>query len=354
MGSSLVLQLLTPYNRHNASAVTLISSCIKLLPKVKNLACFDSGFHHTLPDAVKTYVVDQKVAREKGLRKYGFHGASYKYITRTVAKYLNKDSSDTSIIALHLGSGASACAIRDGQSIDTTMGLTPVSGLPGATRSGDIDPSLIFHFTSDASKLSPSSTKDLHISTAEDILNKQSGWKALTGTTDFAKIARTDAPASHQLALDIFVDRIVGYIGNYYVKLDGQVDALVFAGGIGEKSALLRKRVVQKCACLGFTIDDSKNDSVGDASVVEISSSSGSKMKTLVCVTDEEVSPSTPLSTPDLTSFPSMRWHTAVSLTFANRDALSRVCGFNLGVASYSRRGDLIQISERSSPITPS
>lgn len=264
--------------------------CFKQLPKVQNIACFDTVFHHTLPDHVKTYAIDQKIAKEKGLRKYGFHGISYSYILRAVSNHLGKEPSGTSIIALHLGSGASVCAIKDGKSADTSMGLTPVSGLPGGSRSGDVDPSLIFHYTSEASKLSPSSTKELHISTAEDILNKRSGWKALTGTTDFSKIAVENAPDSHKLAFNIFVDRIVGYVGNYFVKLGGQVDALVFAGGIGEKSAFLRSRVVEKCICLGFTIDEDKNNQPGQARVVEIGKDS--KLRTLICQTDEEVSKS--------------------------------------------------------------
>ena len=275
-------------HRHNASSVAILQVCFKELPKVQNIACFDSVFHHTLPDYVKTYAIDQEIAKEKGLRKYGFHGISYSYILRTVTSHLRKTRSQTSIIALHLGSGASACAIKNGRSLDTTMGLTPVSGLPGGSRSGDIDPSLVFHYTSEAAKLSPSSTKELHISQAEDILNKQSGWKALTGTTDFSKIANENAPDSHKLALDIFVDRIVGYVGNYFVKLDGQVDALVFSGGIGEKSALLRKRVVEKCSCLGFTIDEAKNSQPVEADVVDIGKDG--KLRTLICKTDEEVS----------------------------------------------------------------
>lgn len=267
-----------------------MTACHEDLPKVVNVACFDSGFHHTMPDYVKTYAIDQKIAKEKGLRKYGFHGLSYKYITRRVAEHLGKPQSDLNLIALHLGSGASACAIKNGQSIDTTMGLTPVSGLPGGSRSGDIDPSLVFHYTSDASALSPSSTKDLHISTAEDILNRRSGWLALTGTSDFSKIADPNAPETHQLAFNIFVDRVVGYIGNYYVKLEGRVDALVFAGGIGEKSAYLRKVVTQKVACLGFTLDDEKNQGAADGSDVVDIGSGGNAPRTIVCETDEDVS----------------------------------------------------------------
>ena len=264
-----------------------MKACHERLPKVTNVACFDSAFHRSLPEHVRSYAIDQKVAKEKGLRKYGFHGLSYSYIIRQTAVFLNKDASQTNIIALHLGSGASACAVKNGKSIDTTMGLTPVSGLPGGTRSGDIDPSLIFHYTSDVSKLSPASTKDLHISTAEEILNKNSGWKALTGTSDFAEIAKPDAPDTHKLAMNIFVDRIAGYIGSYYVKLGGKVDAIVFAGGIGEKSAYLRQLVVQQCACLGFTIDGEANEQYqGGEKVTDIGTSQ--QVRTLVCETDED------------------------------------------------------------------
>lgn len=263
---------------------------MKQLPNVKNVACFDSAFHQSMPDYVQTYAISQTVAQKKGLRKYGFHGISYAYITRTVAAHFQKRPSDLNIIALHLGSGASACAIKNGLSIDTSMGLTPLSGLPGGSRSGDIDPCLIFHYTSSASKMSSSSTADLHISQAEEILNKESGWKGLTGTTDFSKIADPNAPESHKLAFSIFLDRIVGYVGSYFVKLDGKVDALVFSGGIGERSVRLREMVIQKCSSLGFVLDRQRNDNPDQARVVEIGQ--GSNSNTLICRTDEEVSSS--------------------------------------------------------------
>lgn len=271
---------------HNAPAVSLMQACQQQLPETVNVACFDSAFHHTMPEAVKTYMIDQTIAKKKGLRKYGFHGLSYSYITKACAEYLGKPRDQLNVIALHLGSGASMCAIKDGKSLDTTMGLTPVSGLPGSSRSGDIDPALIFHYTSDAAKLSPSSTKELHISTAEEILNKKSGWKALTGTGDFAEIAVSNAAAEKKLALDIFVDRIVGYVGSYYVKLGGQVDALVFAGGIGEKSALLRRMIVDRVSCLGFAIDDARNNNIEDNPVFVIGE--WDNKRTLVCQTDED------------------------------------------------------------------
>ncbi|KAI1325266.1 acetate kinase [Xylariaceae sp. FL0255] len=285
---------------HNAPALKIVRSCIAELPKTTNIACFDSQFHvSSIPEHVRTYVIDPDVAGRKGLRKYGFHGISYAFITRSVAEFLGKRGKQgggdaVNIIALHLGSGASACVIKNGKSWDTSMGLTPVAGLPGATRSGNVDPSLVFHYTSEADKLSPSSTKDLHISRAEEILNKESGWKALTGTTNFGEIvSKRDSDERCKLAFDLFIDRICGYIGAYYVSLGGKVDALVFAGGIGEKSDVLRAAVVEKVSCLGFTLDERANGrempDAGDV-VMDISGEGegNGTHKTLVVRTDEQ------------------------------------------------------------------
>ena len=125
---------------HNAAALAIVKSCTKALPKAKNIAFFDSSFHSTIPEAVRTYAIDPKIAKRNKLRKYGFHGISYQFITRKVAEFLGKEAGETNIIALHLGSGASACAVKRGESVDNSMGLTPLAGLPGATRSGSVDP----------------------------------------------------------------------------------------------------------------------------------------------------------------------------------------------------------------------
>jgi len=125
---------------HNSSALAIIRACTTALPKAKNIAYFDSSFHSTIPEAIRTYPIDPEIAKKNKLRKYGFHGISYAFITRSVADYLNQPESETSIIALHLGSGASACAVHNGKSLDNSMGLTPLAGLPGATRSGSVDP----------------------------------------------------------------------------------------------------------------------------------------------------------------------------------------------------------------------
>ncbi|EPE35549.1 Actin-like ATPase [Glarea lozoyensis ATCC 20868] len=271
---------------HNSSALEIVRFCISDLPHTRNIAVFDSQFHHTIPEHIRTYPINQEIARKNKLRKYGFHGISYSFITRSVAEFLGKDIGKTSLIILHLGSGASACAVKDGKSWDTSMGLTPLAGLPGATRSGSVDPSLVFHYASDVGKLSPASTSSLHISRAEEILNKESGWKSLTGTTNFGTIA-SSSERSHKLAFDILVDRICSYIGSYYVTLHGNVDALVFAGGIGEKSSKLRKRVTEDVGCLGFTIDEEENDKEISGIVQDVGARDA-RHRTLVCATDEQ------------------------------------------------------------------
>ncbi|KAL1583219.1 hypothetical protein WHR41_07949 [Cladosporium halotolerans] len=275
---------------HNAGALEIVKAVHASVPKASNIAFFDSAFHASIPAPARTYMIDPAKAQQNKLRKYGFHGLSYAYIARTVASHLQKPQEDLNIIALHLGSGASACAIRNGKSLDTTMGLTPLSGLPGATRSGDVDPSLIFHFTHDAGQPSPGSSKELHVTRAEEILNKESGWKALAGTTDFgevsAKAEKGDEMA--KLAFEVFVDRLVGYVGSYFVKLEGKVDALVFAGGIGEHGVQLREAVGRKVQCLGFEVDGAKNGKVGKEVVEEISKEGGEGKKVLVCKTDEQ------------------------------------------------------------------
>jgi acetate kinase len=172
------------------------------------------------------------------------------------------------------------------------MGLTPLSGLPGATRSGDVDPSLIFHFTHDAGQPSPGSSKELHVTRAEEILNKESGWKALTGTTDFGAVSEKASKGDEaaKLAFDIFVGRLAAFVGSYFVSLGGDVDALVFAGGIGEHGVALREAVCQKVKCLGFELDQGKNGKLGDEIVQDVGRSHGQAQgkRILVCKTDEQ------------------------------------------------------------------
>ncbi|TDL14276.1 acetate kinase [Rickenella mellea] len=281
---------------HNGAALTVIKACLKILPASNSIAYFDSSFHATIPAHISTYLIDTEIAKQKNLKKYGFHGLSYEFILRTVAQHLSKPISETNLIVMHLGAGASVCVIKDGKSLDTSMGLTPVDGLPGATRSGAIDPSLIFHYTSAAGKISHSATGSVHVTEAEDILNRRSGWEAVAGTTDFGEIVHGAFlhPPLHkyQLAFDIFVDRIINYLGSYFLKLGGSahLDALVFSGGIGERSKELRASVIERCECLGFKLDARANQNVNKAvgNILEIGKSEGGA-KVLVCNTDEQL-----------------------------------------------------------------
>lgn len=338
--------------RHNGAALSVIRAAVEALPKADSIAYFDTAFHATIPAHISTYMLDQDIAKKRGLRKYGFHGLSCTfsspfilrsfargvltgretdaYILRTISQHLSLPPSQTNLIVLHLGSGASVCAIQNGQSLDTSMGLTPVSGLPGATRAGDIDGSAIFHYLArngdgsgsgndtdedDVGRMSHEKLQgvEVHVTRAEEILNKQSGWKSLTGTTDFGTIVkRRNAALGKErekeeekdgeedlatLAYDIFVDRLLTFVGSYYVKLGGRVDALVFAGGIGERSVEVRESVVRGAACLGFEIDQEKNQGVSkvrkeggeSVKVVNVSGGGGDGKKVLVCWTDEQV-----------------------------------------------------------------
>ncbi|CDO71825.1 hypothetical protein BN946_scf184939.g49 [Trametes cinnabarina] len=292
---------------HNGGALSVMKACIAELPNANSIAYFDTSFHRTMPQHIAMYAIRQDVAKKRGLKKYGFHGLSYAYILRAVSSFLEKEPSQTSLIVMHLGSGASMCAIKNGKSLDTTMGLTPVSGLPGATRSGAIDPSLIFHYTNRAGRISHdrSMAVDVHVTQAEEILNKRSGWAALTGTTDFGTIVKemkavearraageevNEEEGKWKIAFDLFLDRIVGYLGAYYVKLGGEVDALVFAGGIGEKSVELREAVVESVRCLGFALDEKANQEVDsrDGAVVDVGKLKELR-RVLVCRTDEQL-----------------------------------------------------------------
>ena len=172
------------------------------------------------------------------------------------------------------------------------MGLTPVSGLPGATRSGSIDPTLIFHYTHGAAKISHDENlaTPVGITEAEYILNKKSGWQALAGTSDFGEIIqKKDRDEGARLAYDLFVDRILDMIGAYWLKLGGKVDALVFSGGIGEKGKELRRRVIEQCACLGLVIDRTRNEAVDDQEDEVVEIGKDDQRKVLVCRTDEQV-----------------------------------------------------------------
>ncbi|CAG8433024.1 6321_t:CDS:2 [Ambispora gerdemannii] len=258
---------------HNHTSVLIIRKCLDSLPTAKNYIFFDTIFHRTLPKEVYTYALPYEKCQLRRIRKYGFHGLSHSYVTQCASAYLGVDwkSEEVRFISLHLGSGASVCAVRGGKSIDTSMGLTPLEGLPGITRAGTVDPCAIFHL-SDLAKSGVESRhptdRKFHLTEAESILNHDSGIKGICGISNFAEITKiiNDKERNNEkferakLAFDLFVDRILHFIGAYYVTLEGKVTGLLFTGGIGEHCWEIRETVCERLKCLGVgELDKEKN-----------------------------------------------------------------------------------------------
>nr|WPS94677.1 acetate kinase [Naematelia aurantialba] len=284
---------------HNHHAVLAVRACLNALPDHTSLLLFDTLFHQTIPPETYTYALpppDQEIVMP--LRKYGFHGLSYASIVHSLAEHLQKRPEDVNVVVAHLGSGASSCCIRGGKSIDTSMGLTPLEGLIGGTRSGTVDPTAIFHHTKDPG--ADAGIEGLEVSQAEAVLNKKSGLLALAGTTNMGTILKRIADplscssAEHYaavLAYGVFLDRLMGYVSQYMFKLlasvpKGDIDGIVFSGGIGEKAVQLRKDVLEKFGWLGAEIDEQRNQSA-KGEVREITKD-GSAVRGWVVETDEE------------------------------------------------------------------
>ncbi|KAH7105202.1 acetate kinase [Auriculariales sp. MPI-PUGE-AT-0066] len=284
---------------HNHRAVTTVHSCLQHLPNSKQVLLFDTLFHSTIPPHIYTYPLEPpKEEPAIPLRKYGMHGLSYASILHDVAAFLQKPESECNLVVAHLGSGASVCMIRNGKSVDTSMGVSPLEGLPGGTRSGSVDPVLIFHHTPNAGALVEQGGGK--VTKAELVMNKQGGLQALAGTSDFGQIlARLDkSPPDEkaELAYGVFADRVLNFVGSYTLKLlgapkasDARMDALVFSGGIGERGARLRKDVGGYLRAFGGEVDDARNESkASESGSVKKISSEKSKIGILVCETDEE------------------------------------------------------------------
>jgi acetate kinase len=236
---------------HNPANLLGIQEAMQLANGVPQVAVFDTAFHQSLPEYAYRYALPAKLYSEHGVRRYGFHGTSHRYVAKAAAKFLGKKLSDTNLITLHLGNGASISAIENGLSVDTSMGMTPLEGLVMGTRSGDIDPAIHFYLHR---KLNMSSDD------IERLLNKDSGFKGICGENDMRavhKLADAGDDAA-KLALEIYAYRIKKYIGAYYAVLN-HVDALVFTGGIGENDAWLREKCCENLYLLGIAIDSTKN-----------------------------------------------------------------------------------------------
>lgn len=257
---------------HNPPNLQGIYACKELLPDIKQIAVFDTAFHHTLPKKAYLYGIPYKYYEKYGIRKYGFHGTSHKYVANKVNEIAKRS---LKIISCHLGNGSSITAIKNMKSIDTTMGFTPLQGLIMGTRSGDIDAEIVKFLMQ---------KEGADVDKVLWILNHKSGLKGICGDSDVRKIyERTkDDDEQAQLALDMFVYRIVHYIGAYNTLLKG-ADAIVFTAGIGENARFVREKVCSMLSSLGVEIDSIKNDNNE-----QIISNSTSKIKVFVIPTNEE------------------------------------------------------------------
>lgn len=263
---------------HNPGNLACIEVIEEILPGVPAVAVFDTGFHTTMPNYAYTYAIPQEYSKKYSLRRYGFHGISHKYVSKTAAKFLGKDKFTG--ICCHLGNGCSITAIKDGKCIDTTMGLTPLEGLLMGTRCGDIDASLPL-FLMEQEGISPSDMSD--------ILNKKSGLKALTGSNDMRDVESMCEKGDENaiLANNMFNYRVIKYIGAYLAVLGGKIDGILFTGGIGENSPLNRAPICQAFEAFGLELDEEKNK-VRSGEPREITKA-GSKIKALVVPTNEEL-----------------------------------------------------------------
>ncbi|GAA5921482.1 hypothetical protein JCM1841_005478 [Sporobolomyces salmonicolor] len=294
---------------HNHHAMLIVKTCLQSLPSATSVLCFDTLFHRSIPLYRRTYALSTPTHKTPvPLIKYGFHGLSYGSIVRQMAGELGKKVEDVNLVIAHLGSGGSCCLIQGGESRSTSMGLTPLEGLPGGTRSGTVDPSLIFHHTPDCSGTVKWSGRD--ITKGEYVLNKESGFRALCGTSNFGTItarafphSEGDAEASNEelqsarLTYALYVDRLLAYLSPYLVALfsspapHNTLDGLVFSGGIGEKASKLREDVlnhfkwVEELAATGGGVDKERNEKgKGRREITK----EGSKVRAWVVETNEE------------------------------------------------------------------
>jgi acetate kinase len=236
---------------HNPANVQGVEVARELLSDVPHVAGFDTAFFQALPPAAYTYALDRDVAREHGVRRYGFHGTSHQYVAGKAARVLGRRVQDLNTIVLHLGNGASASAVRGGVPVDTSMGLTPLEGLVMGTRSGDVDPAVVFHLARNAG---------LGIDELDTLLNKSSGIKGLSGENDMRQLRRLieEGDEDAALAFDVYVHRLKKYVGAYLALL-GRVDVVAFTAGVGENDARVRAAVCSGLEGLGIAVDDARN-----------------------------------------------------------------------------------------------
>jgi len=265
---------------HNPANLAGIEIAREMFPEAAQAAVFDTAFHQTMPPRAYRYALPNALYEEQHIRVYGFHGTSHRYVSNMAIAHLGKPAAETNLISLHLGNGASMTAVAGGKSIDTTMGFSPLPGLIMGTRSGDIDPAVIFYL---------SERLGMSVPEIDRLLNKQSGLLGLTGANDARDIqARSEAgDAAAALALEMYAYRIKKYIGAYTAVL-GRVDAIIFTAGVGQNSPAVRQLVCANLEPLGIALDEAKNAAGVTGTVSEIQKENG-RVKILIIPTNEEL-----------------------------------------------------------------
>lgn len=265
---------------HNPTEVALMEAAQHALPGAPNVAVFDTAFHRTLPEVAWRCALPTELADRLGLRRYGFHGISHQYVSERLLECLKRTAPGTRLVTCHLGSGASVCAVWDGLSVDTSMGMTPLQGLVMGTRSGDIDPGLLLYLME---------SEQMPAGALGDLLNHKSGLLGLSGRSSDVRELEQAAQAGDAralLALEIFAYQACKYVGAYAAALEG-LDAIAFTGGIGEHSSGMRRRICRRLAFLGLRLDDARNDDAGHGLPVRISADDAF-LPAWVIPTDEE------------------------------------------------------------------
>ena len=265
---------------HNPANLIGINACRELMPGVPMVAVFDTAFHQTMPSKAYMYGLPYEYYEKYKVRRYGFHGTSHSFVSKRVAELVGKAYDETKTIVCHLGNGASICAVENGKSVDTSMGLTPLEGLVMGTRSGDIDPAIMEFLAK---------KENLDIAGLMNVLNKKSGVYGLSNnlSSDFRDLSEAAADGNEiaELALDVFAYRVAKYVGSYIAAMNG-VDNIVFTAGIGENSAIVRTMVCKYLGYLGIEIDEELNGKRGQEIII---STPESKVKVLVVPTNEEL-----------------------------------------------------------------
>ena len=266
---------------HMPANILGIEACMEAMPGKPMGLVFDTAFHSTMPAYAYMYAIDYNDYKDFKIRKYGFHGTSHKYVSQEAIKYLGKKAEDTKIITCHLGGGSSISAVKGGKCVDTSMGFTPLAGVPMGTRSGDIDPAVLEYLAA---------KKHFTILDCIDYLNKKCGVAGISGvSSDFRDLTKAADEGNERakLAIDVFCYDVKKYIGSYIAAMNG-LDCLVFTAGIGENTSLVREAVCTDMEYFGIKLDKERNLQKNDGTIHEISAAD-SKVKVLVIPTNEEL-----------------------------------------------------------------